>query len=541
MKLIYLLLRSSRTRFAWAVLAGLLSGACSAGLIALINVTLAQQNAPKVPLAIGFIGLCLLLLLTSATSQAMVNRLAQQLIFDLRMGLTQRILACPLRHLEQVGASKLLATLTDDVEVISFASFFVSILCVNVALLVGCLVYLSWLSLPVFLSLSGYMALGVVINQVLLNRGRRFLALARHEQDRLVGHFRTTTEGTKELKLHAARRYAFLNEDLKGSALASRQYRIQAGDLFAIAGSSGLVLLFIPIGLILFVAPALFQLPITVLAGYALTIIFMITPLRGILSTLPELNRASVALNKIESLGLSLVDQTTEATDQDSHTSESKWHTLELAGITHAYRGERETDQFVLGPIHLTFTPGELVFIVGGNGSGKSTLVKLIAGLYTPESGSIRVDAQLITDANREWYRQQFSVVFADFYLFDRLLGLNAADLDTQAQHYLAQLRLDHKLKVQAGQFSTTNLSQGQRKRLALLTAYLDDRPVYIFDEWASDQDPVFKNIFYTQLLPDLKRRGKIVLAISHDDHYFNQADRIIKLDYGQLEYDKQR
>jgi putative pyoverdin transport system ATP-binding/permease protein len=147
----------------------------------------------------------------------------------------------------------------------------------------------------------------------------------------------------------------------------------------------------------------------------------------------------------------------------------------------------------------------------------------------------VRLDGDLITDANRDEYRQLFSAVFSDFYLFENLLGLNSSNLDAQAQEYLVRLHLQHKVKIRNGSLSTTAVSQGQRKRLALLTAYLEDRPFYLFDEWAADQDPYFKNIFYTQLLPELKSRGKTVLVISHDDKYFDAADRIIKLDYGKL------
>ena len=187
----------------------------------------------------------------------------------------------------------------------------------------------------------------------------------------------------------------------------------------------------------------------------------------------------------------------------------------------------------------MTFYPRELIFIVGGNGSGKSTFAKLITGLYIPETGEIRLDGKSITDQNLEWYRQHFSAVFSDFYLFERLLGLSRYNLNTQAQKYLQQLHLDHKVQVNDGVLSTTALSQGQRKRLTLLTAYLEDRPFYLFDEWASDQDPFFRDIFYKQLLPDLKQRGKTVLVISHDDRYFHLADRVIKLDYGKIEYDR--
>jgi putative pyoverdin transport system ATP-binding/permease protein len=145
----------------------------------------------------------------------------------------------------------------------------------------------------------------------------------------------------------------------------------------------------------------------------------------------------------------------------------------------------------------------------------------------------------LIDDLNRELYRQLFSTVFADFYLFDRFVGLRLADVDEQAKMYLERLQLTHKVVVQDGKLSTTALSQGQRKRLALLTAYLEDRPIYLFDEWAADQEPFFREVFYQQLLPELKQRGKTVLVVSHDDRYFHLADRLLKLEYGQIVTDE--
>lgn len=159
----------------------------------------------------------------------------------------------------------------------------------------------------------------------------------------------------------------------------------------------------------------------------------------------------------------------------------------------------------------------------------------MIAGLYIPETGEICLDGKTITERNRESYRQLFATVFSDFYLFERILGINLNNLDAQAQEYLTKLNLEQKVQVKEGILSTTDLSQGQRKCLALLTAYLEDRPIYLFDEWASDQDPFFREIFYKQLLPELKHRGKTVLVISHDDRYFHLADRVIKLEYGKL------
>jgi putative pyoverdin transport system ATP-binding/permease protein len=540
MNLFRLLLGTSWVSVAFAVASGLLGGVCSAALIALINDAIAHSQSFNPWLLIGFLCLCLLLLGTMTYSLVVLGRLVHGVTFKLRIELIQRILACPLRHLEELGSPKLLATLTDDVESISMASFLIANLCVAIAMLMACLLYLSWLSWQMSGMVLVYMFIAVWGYNTLLKRGRDYLKRARNSQDFLFGHFRTAVEGTKELKLHANRREEFLTQDLEASAHAVQQDKVTATDIFSFAGSLGLVLLFIPIGLVVFIAPLWGNLTPSILSGSALTLLFSLTPLRIIINSLPELAKASVALEKIDSLGLSLVAQVSETkTVEAPISSQFSEPFFELVGVTHTYRNERDSSFFTLGPINLAFQPGELVFIIGGNGSGKSTLVKLIVGLYAPEDGSISMNSTTITTKNREEYRQKFSAVFSDFYLFESLLGLEHSELDLQTQDYLIRLQLDHKVQIKDGMLSTTALSQGQRKRLALLTAYLEDRPIYVFDEWASDQDPVFKQLFYSQLLPELRNRGKTVIVISHDDHYFDGADRIVKLDYGKVEYDK--
>jgi putative ATP-binding cassette transporter len=274
------------------------------------------------------------------------------------------------------------------------------------------------------------------------------------------------------------------------------------------------------------------------MSGYIITILYLMGPLSGVLGYVSLYGRGNVALAKVEQLGISLAAHTTDWCPAADNGAVETFRRLELRDITHSYHRENEDSHFVLGPISATFEPGEIVFLVGGNGSGKSTLAKIIAGLYPPETGEILLDGQSVTEHNRDQYRQLFSAVFADFYLFENLLGLDSQRVDSEANRYLQELHLDRKVKIRNGVFSTTALSQGQRKRLALLTAYLEDRSFYLFDEWASDQDPLFKNIFYTQILPALKARGKTALVISHDDRYFHLADRVLKLDYGKLVHD---
>jgi putative ATP-binding cassette transporter len=176
-----------------------------------------------------------------------------------------------------------------------------------------------------------------------------------------------------------------------------------------------------------------------------------------------------------------------------------------------------------------------MLFLVGGNGSGKTTLVKLLTGLYPPGSGSIGVNGRDVDGGLMDAYRQLFTVVFADGFLFPTLLGLDAPDLDERARAWVTELGLDGVVRVEGGAFSTTNLSQGQRKRLALLAACLEDRPVLVLDEWASYQDPRFKRAFYLEILPALQALGKTLIVISHDDDYFYVADRVVHLSSGML------
>ncbi|MHC5714156.1 MAG: cyclic peptide export ABC transporter, partial [Nostoc sp.] len=408
---------------------------------------------------------------------------------------------------------------------------------INLAIVLGCVAYITWLSWLVLLMVCAISVVAIGSCQWLLNRGRKLLALAREDEDHLFKHFRTITEGVKELKLNYRRREDFLEEKLQSTATEFRHHNVNGLTLFAITTSWGQLVFFFALGFVLFVLPNLLAINSETLSGYILTFTYLVLPMDNIISKLPLLSKASIALQKIDSLGLSLASRTEISTVPPPIKSD--WHSLKFQSVTHTYDTVKEDNSFIFGPIDLTLYPQELVFVVGGNGSGKSTLAKLITGLYIPDDGEIWFDNELISEQNREWYRQHFSVIFSDFYLFEELLGLKNYHLDAQATKYLQQLQLDHKVKVENGQLSTTALSQGQRKRLALLTAYLEDRPIYLFDEWAADQDPVFKEIFYTQLLPELRSRGKTVLVISHDDRYFHLADRIIKLDYGQIEYDK--
>jgi putative ATP-binding cassette transporter len=453
---------------------------------------------------------------------------------ELRRRLSRLILAAPLRKLEDIGAARLLGILTEDVVTISNATAAMPQFCTHVAVLLACLIFLAVLSWRVFLAVLFCLTAGAVVSSLLRRKARRALARVREEQDHLFRHLRGLVEGLKELKLSYTRREMFQTRSLDPTAAIYRDQNIISMSLGTMTMGWKQLLTFSLIAFILFGLVTMDAISREILSAYILAILFIRPSIEVILNWFPVIDRVNVTLQKIEKMGLSLPALGSDMAGQAPPKLEPLQDGIQLVGVTHAYQGEKD-GSFMLGPIDLRLRPGEVVFLVGGNGSGKSTLGKLLAGLYVPQSGQILLNGIAIDDSNRDWYRQFFSAVFSDFYLFDEIQGEAPAELDDQARAYLVKLHLDHKVKVSRGVLSTTALSQGQRKRLALLNVYLEDRPIYLFDEWASDQDPVFKRIFYTELLPELKAKGKALLVITHDDQYFYVADRILKLDYGQL------
>lgn len=538
-KLLQFLLRNAPGLALLTGVAALLSGACAAGLIALVNMVLSHPERSTAALAWSFVALGLGRLATNYGSQVLLARFSQSALANLRRELIEKILAVPLRHLEKIGAPRLMAALTDDVLTVTSALLCIPAFIVNLAILLGGAAYLGWLSPKVLLGLLGFILCGVVAHRLFIFRAFRHLTDARDAEDRLFKHFRALTEGIKELKLHRNRRSQFVHDEVQEAMGRFQHHNVGAEVHFNIAQTWCHLLFFTLLALILFALPRWEPVSPTVLTGYVVTTLYLMGPLAGLLSSLSPFSRASVSLKKIDELGLSLAGQLTEQCPLTCAEPTPEFDELELRDVSHSYHNEKDDSHFLLGPLSLRFVRGEVTYLVGGNGSGKSTLGKIITGLYPPETGELRLNGRRVTDQNRDDYRQFFSTVFADFYLFENLLGLSAADLDARAGHFLTQLHLEHKVKVRAGRLSTIDLSQGQRKRLALLTAYLEDRPFYFFDEWASDQDPQFKDLFYRQLVPALKAQGKTVIVITHDDKYFHLADRLLKLDYGQLVFEK--
>ena len=535
-RLLLFLARSSRWLLAFAVATSLISGLVGASLVALINQALTSPAAELGTLAWKFAGLCLVTLISRWLSQKQFVDLSQKTLAELRTHLTRHFVDMPYRELEARGAAKLIAVLSEDVHTVSHFFMMLPELVMHGAVVIGCLVYLGVLSWQVFVFALGLVLLGSLAYHLAEVRAIDALRRAREHEDDLFRHFRALFEGSKELKLHRVRRQEFVGKVIRSSIGAVRRERTLGLGIYAGAASFGAFLFFVLIGSVLFGLGKWFPVDASVMSGYALMFLYMMLPLEGVLGALPSINAARVALEHIEEVGAGAPEGSAARSSTESRSpAPFTFEKLRLENVTHRYYRDTADGVFTLGPIDLELTAGTVTYLIGGNGSGKTTLAKLVTGLYAAEGGRLLLNDEQVGEAGREQYRQLFSAVFSDFFLFDSLLGIDELRRDERARELLAALELEHKLEISAGSFSTTHLSHGQRKRLALLVAYLEDRPVYVFDEWAADQDPAYKDVFYRELLPDLKARGKAVLVITHDDRYFGLADRCVKLEFGKL------
>ena len=533
MGLFLFLISASRRLVVVATVLGAFSGLASVALIAIVHRVLRDRDPAQVEYALAaFIALCVLILVSRVVAQTMLTRLSQNSISRLLIHLCDRILGAPLRHLEETGTGRLYASLTADVATVGHALNGLPTAFVNAIVLLAASAYLAWLSIPAFLAMLAFLAVGLISYRLPSIAAHRYLRQAREHVDALMRAIDALIGGVKELKIHGPRRQAFMSDILISADARVREHSIRGFILQSTAGAWGRLLFLIGIGVMVFAWPRFYSVDPDTLMAYVLVILFMAAPLERIMAWIPLMGRARIALRKIEKLRLSLEEGEGPV---DVTPLSASWRRLELQAVGYSYRRESDGHDFHLGPIDLSIGPGELVFIVGGNGSGKTTLAKLLTSLYVPDTGQVLLDGKPVTAANREAFRQMFSVVFADAPVFDGLIGLDRERLDDNADRYLEKLEISHKVRVSEGIFSTTDLSKGQKKRLALLTAYLEDRPIYVLDEWAADQDPEFRRVFYRELLPELKRRGKAVLVITHDDRYFDIADRVVVLSEGRI------
>ncbi|MBW7453339.1 cyclic peptide export ABC transporter [Paenibacillus sepulcri] len=462
--------------------------------------------------------------------------LTNNLIADKRIELLDKILNTPYEKIERLESEKIQTTLNNDTEAISnHAATLITGLTDSITLLC-CLVYLGILNVYGLLISIAVMLVAAGLYYVAGRSANKLWEQTRNIQNTFFRYINDLTGGYKELRLGSAKREHF-RADMQESIGDYKDKRIRGGLKFANVFIIGELLFTLVIGAVTFLFPILFeQVQSHSLRNYVFVFLYMTGPVNSILNAIPHAVQLRISWKRIKAFIAHLTEIEAGKERTEGEVVQSGGLQIELKDVEYEYRGENG-ESFRVGPIDCKFHSGEIVFITGGNGSGKSTLAKLITGLYACEKGEIFVNNQVI---GQEELGELYSAIFSDYYLFTKIYGIDCASKEDEIDTYLKLLRIDEKLQIQDGEFSTTKLSTGQRKRLALLINYLEDKPICLFDEWAADQDPEFRQFFYTELLPQFKSKGKCVIAITHDDRYFHMADKLIKMERGEIVEEQQ-
>jgi len=527
MALLHIVYRQYRWPFIGVILLTLLSAVLGIGLIAYINNALIVAVNTSFSVLPSFLAQLFLLMAVTLGSQLALTLLGHHFVWRLRGEFIKRILDTRVERIEQIGNAQLLAGLTSDVRAITIAFVRLPELIQGIIITLGSALYLAWLSPKMLLITSLWLVVTLVGGWLLVSRVYQHMAKLRDIEDDLYRDFQTIIEGRKELQLNRERAQLIYDTVYQEDAKRYRHHIVRADTFHLSAVNWSNIMMLGAIGIVFYMANGLGWANTAVAATYSLTLLFLRTPLLAAVGALPTLLSAQVAYRKLHTFDLAPYNATFKALPKVSD-----WQTLELRNVSFHY-GEYG---FQVGPINMTLHRGELVFLIGGNGSGKSTLAMLLTGLYQPQSGSILLDGKAVDWQNLDAYRKHFSAVFTDVHLFDRLIGDQGQPANPAlVQQWLARLKMQDKLKLEGNKVLNLQLSKGQSKRLALLLAAAEERDILLLDEWAADQDPHFRRIFYRELLPWLKASGKTVFAISHDDHYFIHADRLLEMREGHL------
>ena len=464
--------------------------------------------------------------------RALLAVMANNMVFNKRLDLMNKILRTPFHRIEKYGNEKIYACLNNDTEVISEAISIITVGVTSGVAILCCFIYLGISSLYGLLAAFVFVVIGAGVLMLVSRNAERYYESGRDIQNSFFKFIHDMVEGFKELSINYKRRNDF-NADMGNSCEEYRKVRIKAAMVGANVNFAGELLALFILGGMAFLFPLVFtDVRNETLRDFVFLFLFMKGPIDNVMNLIPRISMVKVSWKRINEI----LDEISELEDKSEAASISPEEkiTLQLKDVTFQYKNGEDAGEtsFGIGPINSTFEPGEIVFITGGNGSGKSTLAKIITGLYVPDSGEIAINGSKVDAIAKGQY---MSVIYSDYFLFKKLYGIEYLEKEGVIQDYLNTLRIQDKLTISNGELSTISLSSGQKKRVALLISYLEDKQVYLFDEWAADQDPEFRRFFYYTLLPEMKARGKCVIAITHDDRYFNVADKIIKMESGQV------
>jgi putative pyoverdin transport system ATP-binding/permease protein len=518
------------------------AGLANAGLVVMINEVgsdIALGERPGWLLWLGFAGVFLAYYLSNTAALLRANTLIEHLLNRVRLDVVDKLRQTELLVADSLGRGKLYSMVSHETNHLSVTFPLLVDAFQQAILLFFSLIYLAWLSPMAFAAFIVAFGAGIASYLAINRRFRVTLAVLGQRQASMLDTIDSIIQGAKEVRLNSAcgdgieRSYRTLSR-------SNEALLVKSGEHWAEMILLSSLVTYLLLGVVGFAFPGFIDGHSLIVFQLIPVLLFCVSPLAKIVALSPMFIRAQVGLDGILRVQkrLAAAGSVSPALAREQAKAFTDFRTLSYEGLCFTHRDEGGEAGFTAGPLDLTLTRGEVVFVVGGNGSGKSTALRLLCGLYPAAKGVIRVDGQVVDGPGIAGLRELFSAIFVDFHLFDRLYGLEQAD-PVEVNRLIDQMGLAGKVRFEQGRFTRLHLSTGQRKRLALIAALLEDRPIYLFDEWSAEQDIHFRRYFYENVIPGLRAKGKLVVAVSHDERYWHHADRVVKLDLGRIVWDR--
>jgi len=463
------------------------------------------------------------------------SMLIEKIVKSFRDKISDKIRRSHLDKYEEVEKSAFFTPLSRDTNELAEATPAIINASASCVMLLAMGVYIAVVSKVALFMIALVVTIAIVNFLRMDKASRKKLSDAVAAENKFFSHLNHLLEGFKEIKMSKVKSDDLYSNYIKNATSQAADNKVAAAFLFFRMVVFSQSFLFLLVGSVVFLLPSLSSVTPDQMMKLTATCLFLIGPISDIAMSIPFMAKAEIALTNLHNLESKL---DAEENVDENHPSVirmkkvSQPDVISCERLEFAYKDKNDNTLFQVGPVNLTFKKGETVFIAGGNGCGKSTFLKIFTGLYQPSKGGLRINDTAVDPYNVSFYREQFSIIFTDFHLFDRLYGLDNIDVD-RVEELLDVLKLRDKTGFADGKFTNTDLSTGQKKRLALLIALMEDRPVCIFDEVAADQDPHFRKYLYETFFPSLKKQGKTIIAVTHDDRYFDTADRLLRMEYG--------
>ncbi|HEY1165292.1 MAG TPA: cyclic peptide export ABC transporter [Chitinophaga sp.] len=515
---------------------GILSGLCSFLFINTVTGVLGQIIAGSFTntreYLLIFVAIILLFIWIRRVLSVAIIRLSQTLFWDLRKQIVSLVLRSGYQQLS-ARKTEVHAAIVSDVNMLTQASQSIIDFFTATVLTVVCFAYLATLSLLLFAITLVVALTGIGIYRLRAGMNVKNFQKSRTLETSFQGSFNAILDGFKELFMDPRKGRDIFEHQVRPVSEQAFDNNTKAYIGFLNNQITGYTLFYTLIAAILIYLNSALKIEVKYTVTFVFTLLYLLGAINTIMVLLPVLVRARVSAGRL----LELKDKL----EREDHTIvagppvifKKELEQITISRLVYHY-GTKE-QAFSIGPIDLEIQKGDVIFIYGGNGSGKTTFIHTLLGLRVPTEGEIRFNDITISNDLYHEYKALYAVVFSDFYLFNELLGIDNPDLE-KWQYYLQLFELEDKVSMDdKGVFSTTELSTGQRKRLALIAALLEEKPLLVIDEWAADQDPYFRKKFYTEIIPLIKQTGTTIIAITHDDRYYHCADKLFRMEYGKL------